>query len=307
MIHNMKIINRLSYNDISAFIKKSDTLRQVLGVPKRIIIQAVTPYLLTQKVNLQWLIKGNRKNHDLPGRLVVSLTSYPARFRTLSLTLKCLLRQSVTPDRIILWIAHQDKCVLPFEILDLRTAGLEILFYDDIKSYKKIIPTLHLEPNAFIVTADDDVYYWPTWLEELIKPYNNDNNIAICHRAHEISLNKIGLPNPYTEWTAKTCNTIASPLHFPTGVGGVMYPPGIFHPDVLKLDLINTLCPLADDVWLYWMVRRNGGKFQKTPSRHFMYTWPNSQITSLYNENVLSGGNDAQICSMIKEYGFPVT
>jgi hypothetical protein len=210
----------------------------------------------------------------------------------------------VTPDRLILWIAHQDKSALTKEIFDLEDAGLEILYCDDLKSYKKIIPTLQIAPDAFIVTADDDLYYWPTWLEELTTSYAGDNSVVICHRAHKIRLNELGMPGPYAAWDFDAESNDASPLMFPTGVGGAMYPPNIFYTDVLATELFMAICPRADDVWLYWMVRLAGGKSRKVGKRHRLIDWPGTQETALWKENILEFGNDSQIEKMVSRYGF---
>ena len=45
--------------------------------------------------------------HGLPVPLIISLTSFPARYDTLHLTLKSLMGQSVRPDRVILWLAEE--------------------------------------------------------------------------------------------------------------------------------------------------------------------------------------------------------
>src|SRR6056297_1722336 len=58
----------------------------------------------------------NVKNHGLPGELIVSLTSYPKRFKTLPLTLASILNQSVKPNKVILWIAYEDKSKLPKKV-----------------------------------------------------------------------------------------------------------------------------------------------------------------------------------------------
>ncbi len=49
------------------------------------------------------------KKHNLRKKLIVSLTSYPKRFRTLPLVLNSISNQTVLPDKIILWIENKDK------------------------------------------------------------------------------------------------------------------------------------------------------------------------------------------------------
>jgi hypothetical protein len=264
-----------------------------------------TVWQTEREVAHRWVHHVKGKPHNLPAQLIVSLTSYPARFETLPLTLKCLLSQTVAPDRLILWIAHQDKSALTKNILSLQNEGLEIMCCDDLMSFKKIIPTLQMAPEAFIVTADDDLYYWPTWLKELTTSYSGDNRVVLCHRAHTIRFNDMGVPTPYNEWMYEIENNDTSPLNFPTGAAGVMYPPAVFHPDVLETELFMTYCPRADDVWLYWMVRLAGGKSRKIGARHPLITWLGTQETALWLENNLNGCNDSQIRSMIIRYGFP--
>ena len=54
---------------------------------------------------VQDMIRVNRpfgpKKHSLPAELIVSLTSYPARFATLALTLESLLAQTIRANRMI--------------------------------------------------------------------------------------------------------------------------------------------------------------------------------------------------------------
>ena len=61
------------------------------------------------KLKIDYITHHSKKKHQLPAPLIVSLTSYPVRFKTLPKTLKCLLNQSIIPDKIILWIAYEDK------------------------------------------------------------------------------------------------------------------------------------------------------------------------------------------------------
>lgn len=246
-----------------------------------------------------------RQPHGLPGKLVVSLTSYPPRFGTLALTLRTLLSQSVAPDEVVLWIADSDHGKLPAEVLALRGDGLRIGRCDDLKSYKKIIPTLSEWPEAFVVTADDDVYYWPTWLAELVAEFRADRPEVLCHRAHRVALLDDGMPGPYTSWEIEIEGEPASPLVFPTGVGGVFYPPGALHERVLDLDLMQRLSPTADDVWLYFMAHLAGHTARKVGNRRRFVPWVSTQRVSLMQNNVADGGNDRQMMSMARHFGAP--
>lgn len=87
-----------------------------------------------------------------------------------------------------MWLAESERHLVPQSVLAFAAKGIEIKFCEDIRSYKKIVPTLIEEPNAFIVTADDDLAYQPEWLEKLIAGWDGDYKTVVAHRAHKIRL-----------------------------------------------------------------------------------------------------------------------
>jgi len=242
--------------------------------------------------------------HGLPAPLIVSLTSYPPRYSTLALSLRALLSQTVQADHTILWIAHEDFDLLPQNVLDLQQRGLEIRRTDDTRSFKKILPALDAFPAAYLCTADDDLYYRFTWLEELVDEIEDSNCVVPCHRAHQISFDASGLPRPYSEWQFEvTCRTPSARL-FPTSGAGVIFPPGVLKHQAADRASAFQLCPFADDIWLFWMGRRNGALYKTTARQHKLWVWPESQQLSLWKSNA-KGGNDLQIKRMTERYGFP--
>lgn len=247
---------------------------------------------------------GPGRAHGLPSRLVVSLTSYPPRFATLIPTLRALLRQSVAPDRVILWLAPGDEALLPPEIVAMD--GLEVRVCPEWRSFKKIVPTLLDAPDAHIVTADDDVHYAADWLERLVAAVQGGARIA-CHRAHRV-VTAGDAPVGYEDWTHNLGAPEAGPLVFPTGVSGVIYAPGVFHPDVTRDDLFLRLAPRADDIGLYWMHRLAGSAPAKIGGRARILEWEGSQTVSLRATNRPAkgtGGNDQAIAALMGHYGWP--
>jgi len=236
--------------------------------------------------------------HGLDAPLIVSLTSYAARFASLPLVLQSLANQTVRPDRVILWLDRRDADALPPEA---AAPGIEVRTCPNWRSYKKIVPTLIEAPDAYVVTADDDVYYGPDWLEALVRHAAAG---VVCHRAHHITLQDGG-PRPYGDWQRNIGRPETSPLIFPTGVGGVLYAPGVFHPDVTRADLFETLAPSADDVWLYWMHRLAGSRPAKIGGRFRITEWPGSQAQNLRSGNLSGDGNDRAVRAMVERYGFP--
>lgn len=236
--------------------------------------------------------------HGLPGPLVVSLTSYPARFGSLHLVLRSLLTQTVRPDRVILWLDEGDQARLT---PDIAALDIETRICPNWRSYKKIVPTLTEAPDAFIVTADDDVYYDPDWLAGLVAHAGAG---VVAHRAHRITL-RGGQPTGYGDWQRNIAAPDAGPLIFPTGVGGVLYAPGVFHPDVTDAALFTELAPSADDVWLYWMHRLAGSNPAKIGGSFRITEWPGTQAQNLRGGNLTGDGNDRAVAALLDRYGFP--
>lgn len=259
-------------------------------------------------VHFRWLFwgLGTAKTQDLSPSLAISLTSYPKRFPKLHLTLKTLLTQSVRADHVILWIAHSDMAELPASVLGLRKYGLEIRTCDDLRSYKKIVPLLASGFTGHIVTADDDVYYPVDWLKELVNEakVQGGKNTVFFHRGHKISLDDRKRPKPYKLWTPVLTPGVASNMYFPTGVGGVLYPPDVFDPRVVDAALFQECCPDTDDIWLFLMARLRGAKWQKVGHRFHFRSWLGTQEFGLRVENVENNRNDTQFQAAMLLLGF---
>lgn len=246
-----------------------------------------------------------QRAHGLPFPLVVSLTSYSKRFDTLAPTLATLLSQEVKADATVLWIAPADIDALPADVRALEAHGLTIRTTPDLRSYKKIIPALEAYPDAAIVTADDDVYYPADWLGYLADDWRADRREILCTRAHRMQRKGDGLA-PYVEWDHHVSDLGDSPNLFGTGIGGILYPPGIFHPDVTRVDRLLELCPTTDDVWLNWMARLSGATVRRVGPRRRFREWPGSQEVALMNVNFVNdSNNDRQIAQIVAAYGIP--
>lgn len=242
----------------------------------------------------------------IPG-LVVSLTSYPARIDTVGRTIKSILGQSVRPERTILWLASSQfpgkEKNLPADLLDLQHHGLEIRWCEDIRSYKKLVPSLALLPGKCIVTADDDLLYPRYWLEKLWQEHLENPSDIIAHRLRRME-RKGGRFLPYKTWPIVTHSVRTEPyLTLPTTGGGVLYPPGCFTPDVSRSRVFMKVAPHADDIWFWAMAVLARRRIRQVYSYEAdLFFVEGTQATTLATDNVAGGGNDRQLKAVLARY-----
>jgi hypothetical protein len=315
--HIKKFVKQIPF--VGDFLRKNQL--QVLPLlPRSLVLKLCRPNVDWQKIdtNINNYLNGNDYGITTEKRypkIIVSLTSYPARIPRIHYTIISLLQQSVKPDEIILWLGKEQfpnkNNDLPNELIKLIEHGLTIKYCKDIRSYTKLIPSLREYPDDVIVTADDDIFYPNDWFELLINSYKQDQTIIHCHRAHKITFTQNGDLCSYNDWqgAVEYKETIASYINFMTGVGGVLYPPHTLHPDVTNESLFMKLAPSADDVWFWATAVMNGTKIGVVKNN---ITRPLTNYPVEYENIVNPGGlgavnvmqrqNDVQIKHVLEYY-----
>ena len=243
--------------------------------------------------------------HSLDGTLVVSLTSYKPRFKFLHLTLKTLLNQVIVPDIIVLWVAESEIRDLPESVLLLKDR-ITILPTADLRSYKKIIPSLARYPDAFIVICDDDSYYPRNWLSDLVDGANDNRHSIVARSVHRFHYLSGGQLAPCIDWSFDVQDHRARQISvdtIPVGSGGVLYPPRSLHADVSDVALFTRLCPSNDDLWLYVMARLNGYLPVKVGAKFLPVYWPGTQEVGLFRANLFENKDDIAIQNLIEYFG----
>ncbi len=224
--------------------------------------------------------------------LIVSLTSYPERIYDIHYCIYSLLKQSLKPNKIILWLAEEqfpnkDKD-LSKKLLEFTKYGLIIKYTKDIKQFKKLLPSLKEYQNALIVTADDDIFYPQDWLEKLYNCWKDNRSCIICHRAHKIKIEN-GHFVSYKKWEHAIISDKPSFYNFFTGAGGILYPPNSLYKDALNPDIFKKLNPKSDDVWFWSMAILNGTKIkivEEEPFKNLVYVNPIREV-GLNNDGAL--------------------
>jgi len=302
---------RLFYTIQTWFEKKSALLKINTYKTHRlllIMIQIVVPlyYKMTPLSK-----SGVSKTKDHSPQIVVSLTSFPPRMKNLWMVLESLLRQTKKPDRIILWLAttqfphHKD---IEKRVRAMEQRGLEIRFCEDLKPHKKYYYAMQEFSHDIVITADDDIFYSETMVEDLLTKHHEYPNCVVCYRAHQITF-KDGKVNKYDDWYQRS-KGISGPSHtlLANNGSGVLYPPKCLSEEVFNLQAIQELCPNADDLWLKCMGAMNGTRTVKVyPIFAEVFTTRGFADSGLAKINVAEGGNDKQLKNVIERYALDLS
>lgn len=252
----------------------------------------------------------NKERRDV--NLIVSLTSFRARLYDAPYAIYSLMRQTLKPDKIILWLNEKDfpdgDESLPITLREMENNGLTIRYCEDKRSYTKLVYALKEYPDDIIITADDDIFYPIDWLEKLYKAYLKSPDQIISHRIHKVKIED-GKIASYGTWKKNLEYTEASALNFLTGVGGVLYPPHTLYKDVLEDKIYEKYVPIADDIWFWAMAVLNDRKITNMPGCYNTLKFVNAvreyglnDEQRLAKQNVDKDNNTVQLNALIEVY-----
>lgn len=186
--------------------------------------------------------------------IIASLTSFPGRIKTTYLAIEAILRQSVKPNRIVLWLAggqfprHEED--LPERLLQLKNKGLEILFCDDIRSHKKYYYTMKKREGEVIILFDDDLFFHEDVIKNLIEIHLKNPSCVIGTRVHRMTFSPDGMLNNYRKWEINYRGEEASILNHSNSGHGTLVPPSVEFDDIFfNKEIFMKLSPNSDDVW----------------------------------------------------------
>ncbi|GAA4080539.1 glycosyl transferase [Flavobacterium cheonanense] len=248
---------------------------------------------------------GINKTEERERKYIVSLTSFPARINDVWISIETILRQSYKPDMVLLWLSSdqfKDE-KLPQNLLNLQDRGLTIKFIkEDLRSHKKYLYALEEFPNDYIITLDDDLYYEKDLILNLVALKSKYPNCVPTNRAHKLKIN-FGKVEPYKKWLHNSIDKKPSNLIVQTGGYGTLYSKSDLYKDFNDIEKIKELAPQADDLWMKIMVLLGSkklvtnSKYNKDP-----LVVKGTQSVKLVTQNVINGGNDAQLKNMIAFY-----
>ncbi|MBO4828839.1 MAG: glycosyltransferase [Fibrobacter sp.] len=268
---------------------------------KHLYIESIKPKIITWATRHLFFRKKKSSNTDKS--IIVSLTSYPARFKTLDICIKSLLNQKLPASKIILYLSKDIQIdSLPKSLLKLQRYGLEIRNNcEDLKPHKKYFYAIQEFKDSIVVTADDDVIYPKDWLDSLYKSYLQHPNCISARRVHRITRDVNNKAVSYQHWELE-CKSILQPSMnlVAIGVGGVLYPPHIFDSSIQYFNEtdITEICLNADDIWLKYLEAIQGTPVVWVPNKqcHPITIFDNQiKESALFKTNLKENQNDQYI------------
>lgn len=238
--------------------------------------------------------------------VVVSFTSIPSRFHVIHLTVRSVLSGTSRPEKVVLWLHESLKNQVPASLTCLLGRRFEIRYAVIDCPHLKLVESLQAFPEKLIVTCDDDLMYDGEWLGALYKEHLRHPTEIVANECRAIAYDESGEVRPYRYWYREGKKGATYDALLPLGFGGVLYPPGCLHPDVINTELYLQLTPKADDLWFKAM-----SYLQGTASRRSSISVgkpihiPDSQAVNLKSGNVKQDGNRLQWQALSSHYSLP--
>ena len=272
------------------------------SIEKMLIAQEA---LAKRNSQLLYLMQVQRK--ELDWKFEVSVTSHPARFNALALSLKALKSQILQPQSINVFIAETDMAVLPDSIKELEKSGfIKISPCEDLGSGKKLIPALKVQSNLPIITIDDDLYFEnDLFLHLMINHYLYPDAI-IAARVHQLAVNDSKDVLPFSAWH-KHYDLSEGPSNdlMPTSGAGTLFPPKAMHEDASNAALYTELSHNTDDLWWYFQARRKGTLVRRLSGLDHLNFIDSTQDDGLW-KNGNQDRNEVNLKALLAQYGNPI-
>lgn len=191
------------------------------------------------------------------------MTSYPARIKYVAKVWFTVLKQ-IKPEyncHCVLVLAKPEfpngRKDLPNDLLLLIDSGkIELLWTPtNIRSHKKLMPTLKKYPEDSILIIDDDQYRPDGWLQIFVEDHKRWPNDVLAGRIMHREVNGHFVNQPITN---SERGTIIKFGRSQNGRGGTLYPPHTFtDKEFFDESLYMKYCPSSDESWQYFWMRKH--------------------------------------------------
>lgn len=227
-----------------------------------------------------------------PERVVISLTTIPARTSSLSPVLRSLLNQDTPADRVILWLPRR-SLRQNHDYPDARSIkvpdGVEVIECEDLGPATKLLHALRLEQSALVIAVDDDVIYPDNLVSSLLAAHRKEPGTAFGLRG--VALKK---GTPFADLWHVLASGIDEPKQVDVlfGTWGYMVPAWLCGQAIHDFSGYPPAVRWVDDVWISGHLARLGIPRKVAPSNQFPIETIASMRHALTDSLNSSGEND---------------
>ncbi|OFC70110.1 hypothetical protein [Alteromonas confluentis] len=239
--------------------------------------------------------------------VLVTLTTYGMRLKSVHKTILSILRQTQLPEKIVLWLDEKEFSDndLPVELTELVGERFEVRYCENMRSFTKLVPSIREFPGKSFITIDDDFEYPVDLIEKLMDSASEFPGSIISARGRIIKYQNSDFLS-YPQWNLLDRKTASfSPFCvLPLGYAGVYYPAGALHEDVKNLENFMSVAPHADDLWFKAMGLLNKTSVVVLPLAvsMSMTTIDGTQDNALYLTHNAGDANTEQMRAIVKLY-----
>jgi len=187
-------------------------------------------------------------------KLIVSITSYPKRFKYLPDLMTFIRNQNFQINKIIFFLYKGDM-----KYYDLNIKDVKIILSDkNLRPHLKYFYAMKLFKDYAIITLDDDIGYTKDTFESLFNSYIQNPNVISGRRSHLMTYKKNGELKGYFKW--KFEQNFIKETNFNltlTNVGGSIFPPDILNINDGFLPIIKETIT-CDDLTLKYFANIKG-------------------------------------------------
>lgn len=196
--------------------------------------------------------------------IIVSMTTWPPRSEAAVKAMQSITNQEHSMPVHFVLVLSKDEWENNFQLYRMMEAMIEdmdvevIWDYGNIRSHKKLIPTLQRYPDNAILVVDDDMTQQNGWLEQFIQDHQqHPNDIIYGHAGSRVIIRNgrieegISQRGIYTYPGRVTYNEKPA-----NGSAGTLYPSGTFtDPRFFDRETFMRLTPTSDETWQWaWAV-----------------------------------------------------
>ena len=263
-------------------------------------------YKFTVKFNRNGLNTTEKRSR----KIIASLTSYPARINIVPYVIASLLKQTMKPDKLILWLAESqfpDKKLPPI-FDEVKACGVEVRFCpEDIGPHKKYYYAMKEFPEDIIITFDDDMIYKNYVIETLYRSYLEHPESVSAMSVDRMKFLPDGSLANYLDFDFeyKAPKGVESYHWVASSGSGTLFPPSSKHTELFNTDNMMKLCPTYDEMWLKFTEVMSGIKVVHAWDYTFRKScWivVGTQSFSLHIYHFSTGQNAKQMRAVIDAY-----